>query len=323
LNIAVYILDIIIYIGIFSIVAMSLNLEYGFTGLGNFGKVAFFLIGAYTYALLSQAGIPFYLSLICSGISAAIGGLIISLPALRLREDYLAIVTLTVGEILRLIIKTESWIAGGVWGISIKPAISISFPSGFPSYNKILINSGIQIALIFSILALCFVVLQLLTRSPYGRVMRALRDDELATETMGKSRARYKAQVFMLGSAMAGIAGGLFAQYIRFIDPYMFMPIITFTIWIMSLVGGPANFTGALLGAALVQIFDRGTNIIKDYVTLPIDPVNLQYILFGILILLVLFFRPQGLLRESKFTTRSLRLTYEKRRSDTQNTQSQ
>ena len=322
MNIAVYILDIIIYIGIFSIVAISLNLEYGFTGLGNFGKVAFFLIGAYTYAILSQAGVPFYLCLICGGIIAAIGGLIISLPALRLREDYLAIVTLTVGEILRLIVKTESGIGGGVWGISVKRAISISFPAGFSAINKTVINAGVQIVLIFGILALCFIVLQLLTRSPYGRIMRALRDNELATESLGKSRAKYKAQVFMLGSAIAGIAGGLFAQYIRFIDPYMFMPIVTFTVWIMSLVGGPANFTGALLGATLVQIFDRGTNILKDYITLPIDPVNLQYILFGVLILLVLFFRPQGLLRESKFTTRPLKLVYEKRRSDTSNKKS-
>jgi len=115
LNITPYLLDLAVFIGIFGILALSLNLEFGLTGLGNFGKVGFFLIGAYTYAILSQLGVPFYLCLITGGLTSAIGGLVVSLPALRLREDYLAIVTLTTGEILRLIVKSEDWI-GGVFG---------------------------------------------------------------------------------------------------------------------------------------------------------------------------------------------------------------
>ncbi|MCD6358944.1 MAG: branched-chain amino acid ABC transporter permease [Dehalococcoidia bacterium] len=280
--------------------ALSLNLEYGFTGLANFGKVAFFLIGAYTYAILSQTGAPFYLCLIASALTSAIGGLLISLPALRLREDYLAIVTLTTGEILRLIVKSEDWIGGGIWGITVSPAIKMT---GASPTSKILVNIG----LVFICMAICFIIIQLLTHSPYGRVIRAIREDEVAAEALGKNRSKYKAQIFMLGSAMAGIAGGLFAQYLRFIDPYMFLPIVTFTVWIMVLLGGPANNWGALLGAALVQLFDRGTNLIKDYFTLPIDPTNLQYILFGVLIILVLLYRPQGLLKESEIKTEALR----------------
>lgn len=187
------------------------------TGLGNFGKVAFFLVGAYTYAILSQLGIPFYLCLIVSALISAALGLLISLPALRLREDYLAIVTLTFGEILRLIVKSEDWIGGGVWGMTVPPAIRIA---GASPQDKILVNIG----LVFFCLLICFVILQLLTRSPYGRVIRAIREDEVAAEALGKDRAKYKAQVFMLGSAMAGVAGGLYAQYIRFIDPYMLLP---------------------------------------------------------------------------------------------------
>ncbi|MCK4354050.1 MAG: branched-chain amino acid ABC transporter permease, partial [Dehalococcoidia bacterium] len=120
-----YIFDLIVYIGIFGILALSLNLEFGFTGLANFGKVAFFLVGAYTYALLSQIGIPFYLCLIAGALASAVFGLLVSLPALRLRADYLAIVVLTFGEILRLIVKSEDWIAGGDWGISVSRAISL------------------------------------------------------------------------------------------------------------------------------------------------------------------------------------------------------
>jgi branched-chain amino acid transport system permease protein len=301
-----YVLDLVVFIGIFGILAVSLNLEFGFAGLANFGKVAFFLIGAYTYAVLSQSGIPFYFCLIAGALTSAIGGLVISLPALRLRADYLAIVVLTFGEILRLVIKAEHWIAGGVWGINVAPAI---FLTGASHRVEVLVN----VVLVYLCLAICIVVLELLANSPYGRAMRAIRNDEVAAEALGKNRSKYKAQVFMLGSAMAGVAGGLYAQYIQFIAPSMFLPMITFTVWIMVILGGPANNWGALLGAGLVELFDRGANMVKDYVTLPIDPANLQYILFGALIIVILLYRPQGLLKESQIKTKALKLAQNER----------
>ena len=294
-----YILDLVVFIGIFCIFSLSLNLEFGFAGIANFGKVAFFLVGAYSYAILSGLGIPFYICLICSAAISAIVGYLVSLPTLKLREDYLAIVVLTAGEILRQIVKSEQGIAGGVWGTAVSPAIPTAGLSPYMAY-------GVNIGLVLVCLIICFVVAQRLANSPYGRVIRALREDEIAAEAMGKNRARYRAQILALGSAMAAVAGGLYAQYIQFIDPYMFMPIITFTVWIMVLLGGPGNNWGALLGATLVEIFDRGANILKDYINLPVDPSNLQYIIFGILILAVLFYRPQGLLKESKLKTKAL-----------------
>jgi len=295
-----YVCDLIVYIGIFGIVALSLNLEFGFAGLANFGKVAFFLIGAYTYALLSQIGVPFYLCLTAGALISAIFGLLVSLPALRLRMDYLAIAALAFGEILRLIMKSEKWLAGGNWGMPVSPI--------FPSTGSHLTYRLENIGLVFLCLFICFLVLQLLANSPYGRVIRAIREDEVAAEALGKDRAKYKAQAFMLGSAMAALAGGLYAQYLQHVVPGMFMPMVTFTVWIMVLVGGPANNWGALLGAALVEIFERGTNIAKDYFVLPIDPSDLQYILFGALIIFVLLYRPQGLLKESTIRTKALRL---------------
>jgi branched-chain amino acid transport system permease protein len=304
-----YILDLIVYIGIFGIVALSLNLEFGFAGLANFGKVAFFLVGAYSYALLSQIGLPFYLCLIAGALISSVFGLLISLPALRIRADYLAIVVLTFGEILRLIVKSESWLAGGDWGIAVSPAISLMGASHR-------VNALVNIGLVYLCLVICFVVIQLLANSPYGRVIRAIREDEVAAEALGKDKAKYKAQIFMLGSAMAGIAGGLYAQYLQCILPGMFMPMISFTVWIMVLVGGPANNWGALLGAGLVELFDRGANIAKDYLALPVDPSNLQYILFGVLIILVLFYRPGGLLKESQIKTKALELARYARSTD-------
>jgi len=298
-DLLLYGLDLVVFIGIFGIVALSLNLEFGFAGLANFGKVAFFLVGAYTYALLSQIGVPFSLCLIAGALISALFGLLVALPTLKLRLDYLAISVLAFGEILRLIVKSESWIAGGDWGISVAPAISIA---GASPRVGVLVNIG----LVYFCLLICFVIAQLLANSPYGRVVRAIREDEIAAEALGKDRAKYKAQIFMIGSAMAGVAGGLYVQYLHYVLPGMFMPMVTFTVWIMVLLGGPANNWGALLGAVLVELFKYGTNLAKPI--LPIDPVNLQYILFGALIILVLFYRPQGLLKESPIKTKALEL---------------
>jgi branched-chain amino acid transport system permease protein len=301
-----YTCDIIVYIGIFGIICLSLNLEFGFAGLANFGKVAFFLTGAYTYALLSDIGVPFYLCLIAGALISAIFGLLVSRPALRLRADYLAIAVLAFGEILRLIVKSEKDFAGGSWGMPVSPIFST---------DSYLVYRLENIGLVFLCLFICFFVVQLLANSPYGRAMRAIREDEVAAEALGKDRARFKAQAFMLGSAMAGLAGGLYAQYLQHVSPDLFMPMVTFTVWIMVLLGGPANNWGVLLGATLVEVFDRGINILKDYIHLPVDPSDLQYILFGALIILVLLFRPQGLLKESTVRTKVLRLAYNARRA--------
>jgi branched-chain amino acid transport system permease protein len=295
-----YGLDFLVFVGIFGIVALSLNLEFGFAGLANFGKVAFFLVGAYTYAVLSQIGVPFSLCLIAGALISAIFGLLISLPALRLRADYLAISVLAFGEILRLIVQAED--IGGFRGmVNVSPI--------FTRMGSELIYRLENIGLVYFCLLICFLVAQLLANSPYGRVMRAIREDEVAAEALGKDRAKYKAQVLMIGSAMAGVAGGLYAQYLQFIDPYMFMPMITFTVWMMVILGGPANNWGALLGAGLVELFAKGANIIATkYPNLPVDPGNLQYILFGVLIILVLLYRPGGLLKESPIKTKALEL---------------
>jgi branched-chain amino acid transport system permease protein len=291
-----YILDTLAYMGIFAILTLSLNLEYGFTGLGNFGKVAFFMAGAYVYALTVQTGIPFYFCLAFSAMGASILGALVSLPALRLREDYLAIVTLTFGEILRIVVKAEQGLTGGVWGITVPSAFS---GWGLPIRTTVLAN----VLLIFTIVALVFVFLHLLVNTPYGRVLRSIREDDLAVSSLGKNVVAYKVQVFMIGSAIAGVAGGLFAQYMRFIDPTMFLPLVTFFVWIMLILGGPANHWGALIGALLVEFLNRGTRMVKDYVFLPVDPNNLQFILFGVLIILLIMYRPYGLLREKPLRT--------------------
>jgi len=296
----IYVLDMLVFIGIFSLLAISLNLEYGFTGLGNFGKVAFFMAGAYTYALMIETGAPILVSLLGGATVAGLLGGLVSLPALRLREDYLAIVTLSFGEILRLFVKAQEGFTGGVHGIQVPAAFTafVASPRLFGLAN---------VVLVYLVAGVAFLFVQALINTPYGRVLRAIREDDVAVQVLGKNPVLYKVQVLVAGSFLAGLAGGAFAQYMRFIDPYMFLPLVTFYVWIALILGGPANNWGAVLGALVVEIFNRGTRIAKDYLVLPVDPNNLQFIMFGVLIILLLLYRPQGILGESRLRTPAFR----------------
>ncbi|MEM3046105.1 MAG: branched-chain amino acid ABC transporter permease [Candidatus Bathyarchaeia archaeon] len=295
----IYALDALVYTGVLAISALALNLQYGFTGLANFGHAAFFMTGAYATALTAAAGLPFPLSAVTSVAAASLLGLLASLPALRLREDYLAITTIAFGEILRMVFKNEQWIAYGVWGIRVPSAIELNV--GSREFYLL------QLALTYSVLAASYLLMRVVVNSPYGRVLRAVRDDALAAEVYGKNVFKYRAQAFALGSGLAGLSGSLFAQYLQFIDPYMFDPTLTFSMWIMVILGGAGNNAGVLLGAVLVEFFERGARMAKDYAVLPIDPNNLRAIIIGVSIILVLLYRPGGLLREERVKTPALK----------------
>jgi branched-chain amino acid transport system permease protein len=287
-----FILDALIYTGIYGILSLSLNLEYGFTGLWNFGKVAFYMIGAYSSAIVTTAGYPFYVGLAAGVIFSGLAGLLISLPAIRLREDYLSIVTLVFGEMLRIIAGNEYFL-GGPLGIR---GIPSAVPSGFDYTTTLLFH----LILIVVLLAVCLFIAQKIVHSPYGRVMRGRREDELATQSLGKNTIRYKASVFTISSAMAGVAGAFLGQYVTSISPDQFMPLTSFIIWMMLIIGGLGNTSGSFLGAIIYITIEEGTRIAKDYNFLPIDPNNLMFMLTGLLLVLFVFFRPQGLLKESK-----------------------
>lgn len=287
-----YLLDTFIYIGIYAILAISLNLEAGYTRLMNFGKVAFFAIGAYTSVLLSMAGEPFILGLLAGAILSALFGFLVALPALRLRADYLAIVTLSFGEILRLFFLNEQWLTNGPMGIRgiPQPLFSI-FKENYLFFYA---------AVVLFFLAVCYFFSEKIIHSPFGITLKAIRDDEDAVSAFGRDTFRFKVKIFMIGSAMAGISGALFAHYIAFISPDMFFPSLTFSIWTMMVIGGSANNLGVIAGAVLIQFFERGTRFIKDFVELPIEPSNLRIIVIGLLLILFILYKPAGIIKERK-----------------------
>ncbi|MCS7138079.1 MAG: branched-chain amino acid ABC transporter permease [Candidatus Caldarchaeum sp.] len=293
-NLDIFILDSLIVTVYFAILALSLNLEYGYTGLIDFGKSAFFAIGAYSYAILTTNGHPALLGLIGAVLTTAMAGLLITLPAIRVQSDYLAIITLVFAESARVILKNESWLAGGVLGIrGIQPIIDLRQTS----YDLHLIAHALMVGAIF---LACVVVSWRLTNSPFGRIMRAVRENELAAKVYGKNLTLAKAVVFSVASAMAGAAGSFYAQYVGYVSPDIFILAITLQIWIMSILGGPATVAGAFVGALVVTSVARGTRIAKDYLNLPLDPNNIMFILTGLLLMIVVALKPTGILKEGR-----------------------
>ncbi len=296
-----YLVYLSIMTGIYGILSLSLNLQYGFTGLANFGHVAFFCLGAYTSTLMVVlAKGPFILGLLGGVVVAALFGWLISIPTANLKEDYWAIVTLAAAEIVRLFFLNEDWIFGkgpyhgGAFGIG-------GIPRPLQSWFSVTTYPFFYLCIVISFLALTYFLVRLLTNSPFGRVLKAMREGDDLPLAMGKDVRKFRMRAMAIGGAMGGLAGGLVAHFWSFIDPYQFMPIETFVVWAMVVVGGKGNNVGALVGAVIIQFFYISTRFLKDYI--PIDAqvlASLRMVVIGVLIVLVMLFLKEGLIKEKK-----------------------
>ena len=292
-------INFIIYLltmsGIYGLLALSLNFQVGFAGLINFGQVAFFCIGAYTSSLLTvNAGVPIILGFVGAMALSGLFGYLMSIPTRSLKSDYWAIATLAGAEVIRLIALNEQWLTEGPFGVS-----SIPQPFGwlFSRDNYPLF----YLLLVILCILIVYFVLSLLTNSPFGRNLKAIRDEEELCLSLGKNTRKIKLQAMIVAGMIAGLAGALFAHYITFISPENFRPIETFLMWAMIIVGGRGNLSGAIIGAAVIQLFNVSTRFIGGYV--PIGPefiASLRMVMIGLLIILFVSYRPEGLLKEKK-----------------------
>ena len=267
---------------IFAILALGFNLQWGYTGLFNAGIAGFYLIGAYTMAIAITApsppivigGIPVYpghlggyslplavgvvLAMLASGIAAAV----IALPALRLRADYLAIATLAFASILQIFANNLQSVTGGSIGIT-----GIPKPVEFQSADAPFLNAATIVGIGSLVLLFLLLLLQFMAESPWGRVLRAVREDEEATMALGKNTFNYKLQAFALGGALMGLAGALFAVTLGYVSPSSsFAPAVTFSVWVMVIVGGSGNNRGAIVGGFLIYGLEWLSVQLKDYV---------------------------------------------------------
>lgn len=296
-------IDFIIYAlvstAIFAIVALSLNFQVGITGLSNFGQAMFFGIGAFTSALVTINGLPFIVGIALGMALSAFFALIVALPTIHLREDYWAIVSIAAAETLRLFINNEKWLAGGPFGLS-----------GIPQPLAALFGKNYQwffLAMSLTFLLLVYVALEIWIRSPFGRVLRAIRESETMVAALGKDVFRYKLIVLMISGAIAALGGSLYAHYLTFISPDNFVPSLTFMIWSMVIIGGSGNNLGVMLGTLVITVFNISTRFIKDWLMMPTELLAaLRMLVIGLLIVFFVLLRPQGLIPEvrQKFQTR-------------------
>lgn len=274
-----YYLDVLVIAGIYMLLALGLNVIVGFTGLLNLGFAAFYAIGAYTYALLNtKLGVGFWPSLPLSAAAAALAGFLLAVPALRLRGDYLAIVTLGFGEILRLVLNNWDSLTNGPNGISGIEAPSIAGLS--------LGTLGTYYYLVLALVALGVFVISRVEHSRIGRAWIAIRENEIAASSMGIDTTRYKLYAFAFGTFWAGIAGTLFAAKMRFISPESFTFMESIMVLSMVILGGLGNSYGAVLGALLLVVLPEVLREVQLY----------RMLLLGAGLVLLMIFRPQGLI---------------------------
>ncbi len=282
-----YFIHLLILIGIYAILAISLNLAMGYTGLINLGHVAFYAIGAYTSALLTlNLGLPFWFGLILGGIMAAIFSLLWAIPTLRLRGDYLAIATLGFAIVTESILRNWTSLTRGPLGL---PGIPKPELFGFH------FNNLAYLILVIVFVILTYLIINHLVKSPFGRVLRAIREDQLAAASLGKNVMKYKTQALAISAFFAGIAGSLYAHYINFIDPSTFTVLESILIISMIIIGGLASVRGAVIGAFILVLLPEPLR----FLPIPSFAIGaLRQIIYAVLLVLILIKRPQGITGE-------------------------
>ena len=279
--------------GIYALLALSLNLVWGGVGLVNLGLAGFFAVGAYASALVTGAGAPILIGWGAALVVGAAVGLVVTFATVRLRDDYLAIVTLGFAEVIRLVALNERWLTNGADGIS---GIKAPLKAELGGDGFMLFYLGMVTLIVLAISAL----LHRLDRSPFGRAMKAIREDQQLAAFAGKNVLRFKLQAFAASAAIAALAGALYAHFQSYVSPDHFQPLITIYIFLAVTAGGVGRTSGAVLGAYAVVIFLEATRFLTQWVPglQAVQIAALREILVGVALILVLHLRPQGILPE-------------------------
>jgi len=287
-----FILLIFIYIGIFGIAAIGLNLIVGYTGMLSLCQAAFLGIGAYSTAILmTTANINFWMAFIISGLIAALCGILIGIPTLRLRGDYLAIATLGFGEIVKNIIINWDNMTKGPMGINGIPGLKL-LNFTFTSLDKLPWT-----LIIWIFVAIAYYIVRRIVRSRIGRALEAIREDEIAASSMGINTAKYKIGAFTLGAFFAGLAGSLFAAYNQSVAPNTFDFMMSITILCMIVLGGLGNNAATIVGAILIVVSSELPRLLGIS---NIIPPQLNQVLFGFILVFMMIYRPQGIIGRIK-----------------------
>jgi len=295
---------------VYALGAIGLNIQFGFAGLLNFGSVASGLVGAYGASIAVDQGLPLWVGVIIGLAAAALLGLLLGLPTLRLRADYLAIATISAAEIIRVIVNSARLqdVTGGPIGLTggaddffaVNPIPEGRYGWGSFSFNQ---NTLWTILVGWTIVIVLCLFVWGLARSPWGRLLKAVREDEDAARSLGKNVFKLKLQAFVLGSVIGGIAGIIFMFDGGFVKPDFFVSQTTFNWYLVVILGGVATVLGPPVGAIVywfvISVLNSVlTQVIGDgwWIFDTTDTGAIRYVLVGLMIVLLLVFRPQGLL---------------------------
>lgn len=341
-----YLVSFSIMAMIYSVLSLGLNAQWGYNGHLNFGIAGFFAVGAFTMALFVTSepvgamaayaqqwfglDAPYLVGMAAAGIMAGIVAYLIAQPILHLRADFLAIATLGIAEIIRLVFQNERWLANGPQPLSgISQPLSCIFDTEgcawLPDSITRMVSSALQprdysylyLVIVAVTLAVVYAALEAMVRSPWGRALRAVRDEENSAAMNGKHVKSLRVQSFVLGGVVIGVAGALYAPYMVTIDYSHFKPLFaTFLVWVMLMLGGSGNNKGAILGAFVIWAVWSGTGFVTDYLQVALSGIApdvasrmsfLRWAFVGLLLALIVLYRPQGILPEKKRVSRFLK----------------
>jgi branched-chain amino acid transport system permease protein len=286
-----YLLHILILIGIYIILSVSLNLIVGYAGLLSIAHAAFYGVGAYVAALLAlKFNSPFLANIICAIILSGLLGALVGIPSLRIRDNYFAIATFAFQVITFSIMNNWVSFTGGPMGLPGIPQ---------PTIFGLEINTHYRFLFVISLLCIItFWICHKIVNSPFGRVLKAVREDEVFAQAMGKNVASYKVLVFVIGAGMASVAGVMYAYYISFIDPTSFTVMESIFIISIVIIGGAGNIWGSVLAAVILVILPEALR----FVGMPSAiAANMRQIIYGGLLVIFMLFRPQGFIGEYSF----------------------
>lgn len=303
LNFLLFLAGVISLIGIYTLLTMAVNLHYGYAGLMSFGIVGFVALGAYTYAIVTRGAPvgadtylfyldqPWWVGFIAAGVVTTLFALIIGIPTLRVEGDYLLIVTFAFAEVIQKLLSNEAWLTNGTRGyINVHQPFRELIPG--PNYQFFLAG------LIVLIVAIIYLIIQRLGTSPFGRTLRAIRDNEPAALATGKNVFSFKMRIFLVGAAICGLAGAMYTWYMTLALPSLFGMSISFAAWIALVIGGTGNNKGAIVGTIVLLGAQQALKFISTTPELTPIVSSVQLILEGLVLILILRFWPKGLIPE-------------------------
>lgn len=293
-----YLVTILSLVGIISILGFALNLQWGSCGMVNFGIAGFFALGAYTAALVGLSGAGTLAAAAAAAAVCAVASGLVALVSLRLSDEYLAILTLGFSEVVRLVVLNEEWLTHGSLGL---PGIPRPFWGWVWEENY----EDWFLGLLAVVIAILFLALERLLRSPFGRAIRAVREDDVVAATLGKDVVLLRVKAFALGGAIIGIAGSFHAFYLTYIDPSQFSATLTAYVFMAVIAGGRGSNIGLLLGSVSLMALIEGTRFLKDLLNI-FDATQLssiRLILIGLGLIVLLIYRPQGFFPEYRLKT--------------------